>query len=271
MVRAPTLAACVVVGLLAATTSLVAQQRSVITGQVRNSITLGPLAGARVTLTRLSGTDTSIVTREEGSFRFQRLPPGRYVIRATWGAMASPVANIDLADREQVEVEFTVGPPRDIVLLPEATVEASPEEIWLSRLEDRRTSGLGQVVTRDQLEVTPASTVSSVVASLRGVAQRCTNSGCIPFFPRARPSLRQAVGAGGRPATFCAPQYYLDEQLVDWQAINSLRLNEVEAIEAYQGLTQVPFDLGANPGKLLCGVFIVWTRRPALDMARRRP
>jgi hypothetical protein len=252
--------------LLAAVPTLAAQQRSSIVIVVRSSATLEPLAEAEVRVTLPGGRDTTLVTDASGRHVLRRLAPGSYVVRARWRDIQSHDAVIRLADREEVEVEFTVGAFREPVALPEITVPGDPAAKWLARFEERRAIGIGQFLSRPQIEAQPGQFVEHLLRQFSGIAMRCTNTqGCLPYFSRAPQRLSRPQGE------ICLPAYYLDESPVEPSVLLGLRRDEIEAIEAYAGMSQVPLDLRPDPRDARCGAIYVWSRRPGIRYPARQP
>lgn len=227
-------------------------QRGSIVVLVRNSTTQGPLPDARVTLTRPSAGDTSATTDTTGRHAFRGLRSGTYIIKATWKELVSHPATIQLADREQVEVEFSVGPPQPVVpQLPELAVSApAVHRPLMLRFDERRAFGVGQFLTREEISSRTGVTLGELLRPLRGVRVSCRSGTCIPYMQRA-------------PAG-CAPLFILDE--IEVEPFQAVRLvsQDIEGIEVYQGLSQMPVELTSDRWQRRCGAVVVWTRRPGL-------
>ncbi|HEX9894247.1 MAG TPA: carboxypeptidase-like regulatory domain-containing protein [Gemmatimonadales bacterium] len=232
------------------------QQRSSIVVLVRDRASLDPLAAARITLTLPAGGDTSAVTDTSGRHAFRRLRPGAYTIKATWKELVSHPATIQLADREEVEVEFTVGPlGPEPTRLPELTVAApSPHRPFMLQFDERRALGIGQFLTREDLEARSGASLGELLRPLRGIRVSCRGATCIPYIQRA-------------PAG-CAPIFVLDDSEVEPVLAARLRADDIEGIEVYAGLSQVPLELVGDRRQVRCGAIVVWTRRPGLKPPR---
>jgi hypothetical protein len=219
---------------------------------VRNSSSQEPQADARVTLTRPAGGDTIAVTDTSGRHVFTRLRPGTYVIKATWKELVSHPATIQLADKEKVEVEFNVGPPPAMATqLPELAVSApATSRPFLHGFDERRALGIGQFLTREDFGHRAGVSLGELMRSFRGVRVSCRTGTCVPYMQRA-------------PAN-CAPLFILDE--IEVEPFQAVRLvsQDIEAIEVYQGLAQLPLELSNNERQGRCGAVVVWTRRPGL-------
>lgn len=234
------------------------QQRSAIVVLVRNSTTQAPLANARVTLSRPGQPDTVAVTDAGGRHVFQRLRPGSYTVQATYQELVSHPATLRLADREQLEVEFAVGPrPQmgaqgDTARLPEVAVEAPHARDHMRKFDERRATGLGQYLTREDIERRPAaSTLGDLLRGVRGVRLDCRGSLCTPMMVRAPPR--------------CPPLAIVDESEVDAGFIARILPADIEGVEVYNGLSQAPLDFVGDMRYASCGVIVVWTRRPGMQ------
>ena len=227
-------------------------QRGSIVVLVRSSDTQGPLADARVTLTRPATGDTSATTDTTGRHTFRGLRSGTYTIKATWRELVSHPATITLADREQVEVEFMVGPPAPVVpQLPELAVSApgTPRR-FLQGFDERRALGVGQFMTREDFGHRAGVTLGELMRSFRGVRMSCRSGICVSYMQRA--------------PSGCAPLFILDE--IEVEPFQAVRLvsQDIEGVEVYQGLSQMPLELSNDPRQGRCGAVVVWTRRPGL-------
>jgi hypothetical protein len=227
------------------------QQRSSIIVLVRNSTTSEPLAQAQVILTRSSGGDTTATTDSTGRHVFGRLPAGSYVIRATWKELVSPPATLQLADRERLEVEFAVGPRPEATQLPELAVEAERGPRPLMRgFDERREKADGQFLTREDLAHRTGVTLGELLRSLRGIRVSCRGGTCVPYMQRAPQG--------------CAPVFLLDDIEVEPMIAVRTISQDIEGVEVYQGLSQLPLELAGDRHQVRCGMIVVWTRRPGL-------
>lgn len=136
----------------------------------------------------------------------------------------------------------------DSVVVAERAVIAA-----LSTFEDHRHIGLGRFWTRKDLEAYANRTLAEVLAQTPGI-----NTTALMRGPHA------FVASSRNPGGVCYSQVYLDQALVYRGRgqpfdVNSLRPEQVEAIEYYAGPAELPAKyqgLNAN-----CGVIVIWTRR----------
>ncbi len=237
--------------------------RSTVVGLVLSRQTEQPVAGARVAIRRwMPGTpippaaEHAATSDAKGQFRFEKLRPGRYIIEAAWQNDSLPGTIIELADREKLEVELTVGPfltdlAGRAVTLPEIRTEGRKARGLGERdaFEERRRTGIGQYITAEMIEKRNAPAFFDLLRMASGVEVRCggRDRDCLPRMTRA-------PGA-------CLPQAYLDGSESDIRSLAHLRPTDVEAIEIYNGLATIPIELLDDPRLAKCGVIVVWTRR----------
>ncbi|MGE0441012.1 MAG: carboxypeptidase regulatory-like domain-containing protein [Gemmatimonadales bacterium] len=247
------LAACVG---LAGPGTLAAQGKSVITGVVLSGPDGFALAGARVVITDPKGRDTTLLTDRQGGFELAKLAPGRYQIRAIWQNSASAPFAIDLARNEKFEAEFTVGgeqqrldDPTGAQRLPDLITEDSvpAAEAAIGTFEQRMKSGLGQYLTRPDIEARGSASVTDLLRSMSGIRVSCRGGRCLPYIQRAPPG--------------CAPRFFIDDMPVDAVTAAMTRADELRGIEVYQGLAQVPGELAQDHQQARCGVIALWSRR----------
>lgn len=114
-----------------------------------------PVAGVRVELVDLS---RSVMSRDDGSFVIDDVPPGRYVVRAQTESRGTAVERVVLAPGREVEVTLDLNPAFH---LDQLVVTASPtartrEELFQAaqalsgrELRSRVESSLGETVARE--------------------------------------------------------------------------------------------------------------------------
>lgn len=216
-------------------------------GRVIDLQTLAPVRGATV---RVQGAELTAVTDSAGRFEFDDVPAGVHPVRADHPDYRYTVASVAVPGRTAVEVEIRMG-DQPILLDPVTVVaarrEASPV---LEGFHRRRKRGAGYYITREMLEKSPAKTVYEALESVPGL---------------------RVVGAGARGYRLevprrpgCPPTIYVDglpfPMGEDGLAIvNSTPTAEVEGIEVYRGLSEMPAEFAGHAPE--CGAVIIWTRR----------
>jgi hypothetical protein len=230
------------------------ERRSVIRGTVVVTGTLAPIAGVRVALV---GAGRVAVTDSLGRFVFDSLRAGTYLVHVRGASDETPMMEVPLAPREIIDLDVKLG-PSDAVLLPELAVSApdpEPAGIDAMRLpaefKARQRNGLGQFLTREQIQERNPYTVADVFRGLRGIVVTCRNGFCLPRAARGN----------------CMPIVVVDRVATDASVLSGMVPNDLEAIEVYNGMSSVPAEYMRPSVRGLCGMIIVWTRVPP----RKRP
>lgn len=225
------------------------ERRSVIRGTVVVTSTSAPIAGARVALV---GTGRVAVTDSLGRFAFDSLRAGTYLVQVRGTNDETPMLEVPLAAREIIDLDVKLG-QGEAVVLPELAVSApdpAPAGIDAMRLPPeftaRQRTGLGQFLTREQIQERNPYTVADIFRGLRGIVVTCRNGFCLP---------RPARGN-------CLPIVVVDRVATDASVLSGMVPNDLEAIEVYNGMSSVPAEYMRPSVRSLCGMIIVWTRVP---------
>lgn len=200
-------------------------------GLVRDADSGNPVANASIELVASSGeVEVTILADERGRFAFDASPDEPYQLRVRRvGYQPLDIEIAALAVDEVREVEIRMGvdavPIDPVVVIAPEDYEPS----WIRRYRERaarleRTGG-GRVITRADLE--------------HGA----------PLYAR---DLISMTSWGTR----CAPTILLDGLPADF-ALETVRSEEVEGVEIYRGLHQIPVEY-YQPG--MCALVLFWTR-----------
>lgn len=225
------------------------ERRSAIRGTVIVTTTAAPIAGARVALV---GAGRVAVTDSLGRFAFDSLRAGIYLVHVRGEHDETPMMEIQLAAREVIDLDVKLG-KADAVVLPELAVTApdpEPAGIDAMRLppefKARQRTGLGQFLTREQIQERNPYTVADIFRGLRGIVVTCRNGFCLPRAARGN----------------CMPIVVVDRVATDAGVLSGMVPNDLEAIEVYNGMSSVPAEYMRPSVRGLCGMIIVWTRVP---------
>lgn len=247
-----------------------------IEGTVLDDETEEPLTGARVSV--IQDTWQTVVSRtvtdDQGRFHFSLRRGGRYRLdaeRIGYADALTPAVQVRSGDSLAVEVRLDT----DAVLLAPLEVVATnrrrSESSVLKGFHDRKESGLGHFITRDDIERRNPSATSHMLATVPGVRLR---SG-------ARPGAGRNVYMS-RSGESCAVQVYVDGRLVNrnvpvgantgdgrpgvrFQQDEGVTIDDfvspgsIYGIEVYRGLSGVPAEFLNTDAD--CGVVVIWTRR----------
>lgn len=217
---------------------LSAQRLGSVTGTVKVAAQGASIEGSRVTLI---GTRLVSITNARGEFSFHGLVPGKYVIQASaigYSTLSSP---IEVRSLETLEVEFEVD--AEAARLPDIDVLEKPNlpADFLRRLG----SGAGHYFTREQIVRRNAPTTGDLLRTVPGVRVNCRPGRCIVQMARS--------------ARNCFPSFWMDGLPVDMNIMWQVSPDDLDGIEVYSGLSQVPPELGRGS---TCGAVALWSRTP---------
>ena len=262
--------AMALVMLAASATSLAAQGR--LTGTVRDT-TGAPIAGVEVSVQGISRTAT---TDRSGAFQLTGIPAGTSQVTLRRVGFSPQTTIMKFVDGENAlgEVVLTAV-PREL-----DTVRTREQELYrqyplLREFDENRKIGLGQFVTRQQLEVHRGGYMTPIFSQMRGVMMiRSANVASHAWVANSLvPSTSCTVleDLGGTEAVtpvrdaacnYCFPAVFLDNSLIAPRGVaaNVGRFNpdQFEAIQVYMGDAQTPARyIGRGSG---CGVIIFHSR-----------
>jgi len=231
-------------------------------GRVIDSETGAAIAGVEITET---GSDRRTVSDETGDFDLSDLPPGfvQLTLRHVGHHQQSIRLELRRGQMLQLPPEVPQMAPLDVALLEPVVIEGERIELRQLRLRQfytRREHGSGSFVTKDEFEQWHPLYTTDILRRVRGVR-------VVPNPNYGSRDSRRFIVESSRSAEriqggTCPPLYFLDGVLIG-NARNSdidvvLSTNNIEAIEAYSGPSQMPATFNM-PGSR-CGVIAFWTR-----------
>lgn len=226
-------------------------------GQVWDRINNRGVSDGVVTLVAAGGT---IVARAavgpQGQYAFRAPDAGRYVLQFAGPGYGVSATEFTLAAAETriLRLEVTPLPPAE---LDTVVVEGQPVPRRLSGFHQRRASGLGEFITREQIEASNPRVLTDVLRRTSGVE-------VVRFDGGARIASRRdpTLCGGMRGAALVGPLMFLDGTFLgngmeaDMDAL--LSIQTIEAVEVYSGATTVPPEFNRSGAE--CGVVALWTR-----------
>jgi hypothetical protein len=227
------------VGALAASPGrALAQSKGSIAGTITDASTGQPIRDATIAV---RGRRNAESTDSAGRFLVGDLPPGTLIVqvRAVGFGSASRIVEVAAGQTAAMDVELASAQQ-----LGEVVVEARQPRMSsrLRDFEERRKSGRGQYLTRDDLLKSNASTLTDVLRRLRGVQTTCQGGGCFVSFARS------PIG--------CLPQYVVDGRPQP-EFGPGTPLGDIYGVEVYSGSSETPAEFVGEGG---CGTIVIWTR-----------
>lgn len=222
-----------------------------ITVRIRASEGGAPLPGAQV---EMMGTGKVLGADSAGVVVLRGVEPGAalFEIRKMGFAAEHFTLNIPRTD--------TIGIDVDLVTEPVKLAELQAVSKWGNAvLRDagfyqRRQSGIGSYVTREELEGRGILEFSDILRRMRGIRVVRTGDGRTVLVPTRRAasinfSCSVDVYVNGTPA---------NAEMAGGDVNSRISVSEVEAVETYAGPAEIPIQW--NPTGRACAVVVVWTR-----------
>jgi hypothetical protein len=219
-----------------------------------------PIAGVEVRL-RLpgGGAGARAVTDTAGRFLLRSVSPGRHAFEVLLPGLPSTSFTADVVEDGPTDLYLRI----ETRLVPQPAIDVrvtrdTPASGKLAGFYRRRARGIGSFLDRRQIEARRAREVTDLLRDVPGL--RITpgpGSTGNPAMSRSAPLLAHRG---------CRIGYYVDGIRIP--AADAFRLDElspmdVEAIEVYRGVSEVPARFLRTGDE--CGVVVVWTRDPSLD------
>jgi hypothetical protein len=249
-----TIVAWLLLGILVAAPGVQAQKNdSRLTGTIVDKASRAPLARAEIIFV---GDSRSVLSDSVGRYLFDSLPSGvvRFVVRAA-GYPVTPLTVALMSSESMahvIELDSSSAGSSSAQRLPRVSIDASrPVSRRLVDFERRRVNGLGQYITRAQIDSAGFNNLQDAMRNLRGVHVDCAANDC---------HIRMA-----RAPMQCTPDYVVDERVDNFFG-PLVPIRDIEALEVYTGASDVAGEFaGRNAG---CGVIVIWTKS---GPSRRKP
>lgn len=237
------------------TSEAIPDGKGTLAGEIRATENSEPLSGALVVIRE---REIGTTTNDQGRFAFRRFASGRYTVEVRYLGRRSKTVEAVVRPGRITHLELELE--TDAVELPglEVTVEHSYRG-KMAGFWERKRRGIGNFVTREEIERAPGNQLHQAFRGLAGIrVRRCgPATGCYRLV-----STRQTAGFG----SCLEPKVYVDGARIPLQdyplGINEMRPGEVEAAEVYTGPSQIPARFGGSDAA--CGVIVIWTRSPGL-------
>jgi hypothetical protein len=136
---------------------------------------------------------------------------------------------------------------------------------YAAGIERRRRGGIGHFITRDQIRASSFSEIAQILRTVPGVTLRADQSSNALFaFSSSNASTGMSTAAGrgrGSGTAACPMTIFLNGRIHrnPLEGVNLLAAFEVEAIEVYRNMTEVPSEFSGSHAR--CGVIAIWSAR----------
>jgi Outer membrane cobalamin receptor protein len=219
-----------------------------LTGVVRDS-TGAPLGGVELRL--VGATSTLARTDERGGFRLPPMDVGLHSIALRRLGFEPAVVDVRIRPGHSDSLVITMA--QLVAVLDEVAVIAERDARSKKLLPEfwrRRKNGFGFFMTRDEIEDRHAENLIELIRRVPGV-RTMQQSG--------RQTVRFARSLGARD---CPPQYIVDGIRITNGSPDEFAPTDVEALEIYTGLANLPVEYQPHFDTYTCGAIVIWTRLP---------
>jgi len=202
-----------------------------------------PLSRAEVWL--VSVNELRTISNDSGQFELPGLPPGAVTIGVRRLGFESATFSAVLKPGKTHRAIFPLTP--SVQALAEVKVQDTASS-WLSLFDERRSMHRGTFITRKDFENQNLRIATDILRRVPGVQIMPTRAGTAVVMTR---------GFGARR---CTPQLYVHQTPYSGN-FDDFTPDDIEALEVYVGISEIPPDLNTM-GRPLCAAIVIWTREP---------
>ncbi|MGM0668373.1 MAG: carboxypeptidase regulatory-like domain-containing protein [Gemmatimonadota bacterium] len=183
---------------------------------------------------------------QTGRFRIPVEAPGTFLLSASRIGFRTVEAEVALGEREIVDVELRMAqeavPLEPLIVTARREIRLGSLDEFYDRMDRNRERGVGQFLTREEVENSPAANTTLLLGSVPGLfLTPMEESG---WFVQMR-----------RQGDFCTPDYYLDGLITSPDRLPPLE--DIEGVEIYR--TRFENVEGYWPSD--CGIVFMWRKR----------
>ena len=214
-------------------------------GQIVSEVTGEPLVGATVALRRAR---RGAVTDSSGNFSVPEAIAGEDTLEVRYVGYEGGSTPLLLEPDVTTRVVLLLSPNVVRVAELEVEIERGDFRLGVREFERRRAKGIGEFVTREEIERQNPRRTSDVL--------------------RRVPGLRVGAGDAGRPADItlgrdafpCRPAIFVDGLPMAHFSVDDVTVPDLGGVEVYTGAGQIPARY-ASMAPSACGAILIWTRR----------
>jgi len=202
-----------------------------------------PLSRAEIWLVAV--TELRTISNDSGKFELPGLPSGAVTIGVRRLGFESATFSAVLKPGKTHRVTFPLTP--SVQSLAEVKVQDTASS-WLSLFDEHRSMHRGTFITRKDFENQNLRIATDILRRVPGVQIMPTRTGTAVVMTR---------GAGARR---CIPQLYVHQTPYSGN-FDDFTPDDIEALEVYVGISEIPPDLNTM-GRPICAAVVIWTREP---------
>lgn len=267
MMKIPSTRTLLLPWLLAATPTANLEAQGVLRGTVTDGTR--PLPGVELRLVREDDATEGRLPRiattgDSGRFRFESLVPGTYSIAARRIGFQLQSRRLTLNLGQQLDLSMVLSPVAQSLDTVAINAEADITRRYggssrMAEFHARRARGVGQFVTREELQQNTTKGMEDILRRVRGLRIRRLADGSLEVVSA------RCQGNSIRPSrpgevSFTGTQVYVNGTRLDWrtagEVLASFHADDIEGIEVYRGPSELPVDAVGDA----CAAIFIWTR-----------
>jgi hypothetical protein len=202
-----------------------------------------PLSRAEIWL--IAGSAMRTISNDSGKFELPGLPVGSITLGVRRLGYESATFTAVLKPGKTHRATFPLAPSAQS--LAEVKVQDTVSS-WLSLFEEHRSMHRGTFITRRDFERDNLRIATDILRRVPGVQIVPTRFGT---------AVQMMRGFGARR---CVPQLYVHQTPYSGN-FDDFTPDDIEAIEVYVGISEIPSDL-ITMGRPVCAAIVIWTREP---------
>jgi carboxypeptidase family protein/TonB-dependent receptor-like protein len=192
-------------------------------------------------------------TDDQGRFAFRKLPPGEVEISVRRIGYQPRSVNVVVTAIAVDSLSVTlVAQPAVLSAIAVSAGELRRRQ-GIEDFYQRRTRGIGNYFTRQDIETRRAMVPSDVVRNTPGIRV---------VRIRGQVGVRFMTAAVARRD--CMPMIWVDGQRAPGMELDDLTVHDIEGIELYQGPSTTPMQFSPGGDVTACGTIVVWSRSPGM-------
>lgn len=223
---------------------------STLTGIVREGSSGQPVTAAVVVLRRIAGgPGKRLTTRtdDDGQFRFQGIPSGRYSLDTHHIGYGDRTDTLNVGVKVVMQLEVPVS-TKAVELPP---MEVTVRQGWLAKtgFYNRKEAGFGKFLTPKDLAKRNAPRMTQVLRQVPGIEvfKLCGLLSCNQMIRfRQTNDFRR-----------CEVTYFMDgREMHGSVSVDNISPQDVAAVEVYRNISETPAEFYGR-----CGSIVIWSKR----------
>jgi hypothetical protein len=200
-------------------------------------------------------------TDEQGRFALTKLPAGATEVSFRRLGFEPRKVSVTMETADHAPFDVTLKNNAALLAAVDVSRGAIRQREMIEDYYRRVVRGVGQYITRDEIEKRWGGTPSDVLRNTAGIRFVRTTTGTKGVrFPGTHITGRD-----------CPPMIWVDGQKAPGLEIDDITLGDIEGIELYHGPSTTPMQFSQSQNANTCGTIVIWSRPPQYQRQLQRP